>query len=180
MLNERELVRAMKDAYKCSGYTIAGYDSGGCRKYIIAGPDWLVACDAPMLPRKALSLVVEHLGTLPHDEAFRVRKDEKPQTVLPDAPVGLFCDFYGKRGAALYKTRLVLDGLELWQEQDGNGLMLMKPALTGIAVVTEDWQAVQSGNALTVDTGTEFAAIVQVDADHHPGMERLTQFHWEK
>lgn len=29
MLNERELVRAMKDAYKCSGYTIAEYDSGG-------------------------------------------------------------------------------------------------------------------------------------------------------
>lgn len=180
MLREGALVRAMKAAYKSGGYTVAEFDNVETRRYIIAGTAWLICCDAALLPRKAMGLVVEHLGTLPRDEAFRVRKGEEPQRVMQDVPIGAYCDFYGKRYKGMYKTRLTLDGLELWREQEGNELLLMEPELTDIATVTENWPAIRSENALTVDTGAEFAAIVRVDAKLHPGVEWLETNHWEK
>ena len=180
MIREGALVRAMKAAYKSEGYTVTECEGGGGRRYIIAGAAWLIACDAPLLPRKALSLIAEHLGALQHDEAFRVRKDEEPQRIMPDAQIALYCDYYGKRRTEMYKTRLTLDGLELWQEKQGNDLMLMDAELSQIATVTESWAAVRSEDALTVDTGAEFVAIVRVRDDRHGGLERLKNYHWEE
>ena len=113
MINERALVKLMKEAWKASGYSVAEFDSGTVRRYIITGRGWLVACDAPLLPRKALGMIAEHVGAMLRDEALRVRKDEEPQLVMPDAIIGAFCDFYGQRGVGMHRTRLTLDRMEV-------------------------------------------------------------------
>lgn len=178
MINERALVRLMKDAWKSSGYSVAEFNNGAERRYIITGRGWLVACDAPLLPRKALGMIAEHVGAMLRDEALRVRKDEEPQRVMPDAIIGAFCDFYAARGVEMHRTRLTLDRLEVWQDKKGE-LMLFDPEVSRLAIITNDWPAVRSGEALTVDAGGEFVAVTNVEEDAHPGLEKLAKCGWK-
>lgn len=179
MINERALVKLMKEAWKASGYSVAEFDSGTVRRYIITGRGWLVACDAPLLPRKALGMIAEHVGAMLRDEALRVRKDEEPQRVMPDAIIGAFCDFYGQRGVGMHRTRLTMDRLEVWQDEKGE-LLLIDPEVSSLAFITNDWTAVRSGDALTVDAGGEFVAVTKVCDDLHPGLEKLAKIWWEE
>lgn len=180
MILEKGLVQLMKKAYKLGGYTVAEFANGEHRRYIVATKEWLVACDAPMMPRKALGLLAEHLGMMPRDEAFRVRKDTEAQTILVDTVVGVFCDLYGQRSAPMGRTRLTLDGLEVWQEENGEEIFLMKPEQMELIGRTADTLIQRSGDVLVADTGMEFVGVCRTDDGLHPGVEQLKRWRWDR
>lgn len=71
--NEAGLCTAMKAAYKGEGYKVAGIDAD----ILIAAPGWCVVLRREKVPRKALGLIVEHVGDIPrHGEAYQVQKKQ--------------------------------------------------------------------------------------------------------
>lgn len=48
MLNEKALERAMKEAWKGSGYIVGCFDMEGDPMIVLTTPDWQMACDLPV------------------------------------------------------------------------------------------------------------------------------------
>jgi hypothetical protein len=62
MVSEKDLVRAMKEAWKGrEGYTVAVFEKG----WFLSAEKWSVFIPSGLLPRKSLALVVEHIGEIP-------------------------------------------------------------------------------------------------------------------
>lgn len=77
VVSEKGLLRAMKDAYKADGYTVAVDDGGGIEDLILHTQAWTVTIEKNEVPGKILGLITEHLRKLPQPgEAFRVKKKE--------------------------------------------------------------------------------------------------------
>lgn len=79
IIEEKGLVKAIKAAYRHSGYTVL--NQGG--EVTIYTEGWFVRCLWTKLPRKALAIIVEHMGMIPDDgEAMAIEKDDQPQAVM--------------------------------------------------------------------------------------------------
>ena len=71
IIEEKGLVKAIKAAYRHSGYTVL--NQGG--EVTIYTEGWFVRCLWTKLPRKALAIIVEHMGMIPDDgEAMAIEK----------------------------------------------------------------------------------------------------------
>ena len=64
IIEEKGLVKAIKAAYRHSGYTVL--NQGG--EVTIYTEGWFVRCLWTKLPRKALAIIVEHMGMIPDDD----------------------------------------------------------------------------------------------------------------
>lgn len=81
IINERGLVRNIKQAYKRSGYTIISTGD----QVTLFTEDWYVRADWDKFPRKALAAIVECMGMLPAtSDALAVMAGEEPQVVMPE------------------------------------------------------------------------------------------------
>ena len=79
IIEEKGLVKAIKIAYRHGGYTVL--NQGG--EVTIYTEGWFVRCLWTKLPRKALAIIVEHMGMIPDDgEAMAIEKDDQPQAVM--------------------------------------------------------------------------------------------------
>ena len=63
IIQEKGLVRAIKDAYRHGGYNVLNLDGD----VVIYAEGWCVRCPWNKLPRKALATIVEHLGMIPEN-----------------------------------------------------------------------------------------------------------------
>lgn len=134
VIKEKELARLMKDAYRGGGYTVAVRGNG---KTVICTNAWAVEIDDASLPREALSMMALHMGFLPEpDEAFTIYKGNKEPTVqTKDFDVAVQCitqlDALLKeaeaRKARVRKTVLTYNGYSIWQQGNGN-ILLIDPA----------------------------------------------------
>lgn len=81
IINERGLVRNIKQAFKRSGYTIISTGD----QVTLFTEDWYVRADWDKFPRKALAAIVECMGMLPAtSDALAVMAGEEPQVVMPE------------------------------------------------------------------------------------------------
>lgn len=80
IINEKGLCRAMKAAWKAEGY----YTTGNAESISIWAEDWFVQFGTREAPKKALALIVEHMGTLPR-EAVLLQKSQPAQLVMDAA-----------------------------------------------------------------------------------------------
>ena len=79
IIQEKGLVRAIKDAYRHGGYNVLNLDGD----VVIYTEEWCVRCPWNKLPRKALATIVEHLGMIPENgEAVNIEKDGQPQAIM--------------------------------------------------------------------------------------------------
>lgn len=118
VVEEKGLIAAMKDAYKSEGYKLAVDLQGGIESVMIASPMWTVVIRKSELPRKVLSLIVEHTGEtyLEPALAYQVKKKET-QAEIFDIVIQSIQDFCSgeKDRRIARRTNLVLGGYPLWQ-----------------------------------------------------------------
>lgn len=117
VVDEKGLIRAMKEAYKSKGYKVAMDESGGIERVILSAALWTVVINRSELPRKVLGLIAEHVGEIPEvNNAYQVRKKDT-QTEIFDMVLQNVQDFRSgeKSRRIARKTSLVLDGYSIWQ-----------------------------------------------------------------
>lgn len=79
MIDEKGLCACMKDAYKNEGYRVTVMDGA----VQIRTEAWAVLAPMGVLPRKALALLIEHIGCIPaENEAFQCDKGVGAQTLV--------------------------------------------------------------------------------------------------
>lgn len=117
VVDEKGLIRAMKEAYKSTGYKVAMDESGGIERVILSAALWTVVINRSELPQKILGLIAEHVGEIPEvNNAYQVRKKDT-QTEIFDMVLQNVQDFRSgeKSRRIARKTSLVLDGYSIWQ-----------------------------------------------------------------
>lgn len=152
VVSEKGLLRAMKDAYKADGYTVAVDEGGGIEDLILHTPAWTVVIQKDEAPGKILGLITEHLRKLPQPgEAFRVKKKETQTEIygmVEDAVMDFRTD--EKEWQAVRRTNLTMDGFPVWQAAETKAVVRVLPdyedileleavgTLNGIRLVGED------------------------------------------
>lgn len=116
VINEGGFAGVIRQSYK-QGYDVILGESRVCVKT----EDFLAEVERDALPRKALGLIVEHLGLLPEArEAVTIQKDRDNQSVIWDAALGDVRAWKDTQGGQ--ETRalpLRMGRLRLFQAEDG-------------------------------------------------------------
>ena len=115
LIDEKGLCRALRAAWKGSGYVIIHSDTD----LTIYTEDFLVSTSWEKLPRKALGLLAEQIGYLPTEPgALAIARDEAPQTVLEDV-VGDSVEEWTACEGAQYARRVPLKmwGADMFQTE---------------------------------------------------------------
>lgn len=143
IINEKGLLKAMKEAYKGGGYTVAAmqeYETVA-EKLVIHTGYFLVSVERKHCPNAILGMIVQHSGLLPRvGEAYRISKGIT-QTVVFGTVESLVEDCRIMREADmgwLLQTKLTMNGWEVWQEVTSLRILLLDPALSGIVKHNED------------------------------------------
>ena len=135
VINEKGLLRAMKEAYKSDGYEIECKQTGGIKEIHIETTRWYVMCVLKNLPRKVLGLIVEHLGEIPAPgQAVQVKKKECQTKIITenrDAFRGITPDDC-INPPSVHKTNLVYRYSNIWQQGRGNKVLWVDPDLEDI------------------------------------------------
>ena len=149
IIEEKGLVKAIKAAYRHSGYTVL--NQGG--EVTIYTEGWFVRCLWTKLPRKALAIIVEHMGMIPDDgEAMAIEKDDQPQAVM----AGIVSDdvagwMGGEADSMASYVPVTFRGYQLFQEVNGRQAYGVDPtALAIVERVTAEMgtAAISGGRAL--------------------------------
>lgn len=146
VVNERALVREMKAAYKVSGYGVAVRSDG---TWVITAEGWAVVIEGVgNVPREALSLMVLHMGFLPHHgDAWRVYKtDNGPQAQKQVFEVALESvrkiENLAARSAGdpewVYPTHLRLGADRIWQNPKTLEVVPVDPRHSSLMAETKE------------------------------------------
>lgn len=127
IFNEKGLIRAMKNAYKDDGYTVAASDTG----LMISSEMWGVQLNEKAIPNTVKSLIVLHAGKIPEPgNAISVHKNETGAMFFDMAVARMeeLHELYisGKRWA-IKPTRLTMDGYRVWQLPENLCVHLIDP-----------------------------------------------------
>lgn len=187
VVSEKGLLRAMKEAYKADGYTVAVDDGGGIEDLILHTPVWTVVIQKDQAPGKILGLITEHLRKLPQPgEAFCIKKKET-QTEIYGMVKDTIEDFHTgeKERQPIRRTNLTMDNFPVWQAAETRTVVKVFPdyedilelgtigVLNGSRLVGED--------VLFVDDMVSRAYIRCYRPKDKPELERLNhlaKFRW--
>ena len=133
MLDEKKTVAALKAAYKGGGYRVA-FTEG---TVLIRAGEWAAEIDAEYIWPKILGTIVEHIGMLPErPAAYTARKGMDPgSTCMLDEELAAWAELDAKAEAAttpIRRTRLQIEGYEVWQTGQELRARLMDPYFTQI------------------------------------------------
>ena len=174
VVNEKGLLRAMKDAYKGAGYKVATQTSGGIEEIVIGYPGWVVVIEKKNIPRKVLGLIAEHVGAIPeHGEAYQVSK-KQTQTEIFSVSMEILEDMKNdeKESRQSKPTRLVLGGYRLWQREKDLKVVRVDPDLESIMLDHGRTVWMFDDDTLMVDGK---ASRVYISIFHGGGEEELLQ-----
>ena len=176
---EKGLIRAMKNAYKDDGYTVAATDTG----LIITSEMWGVQLNEKAIPNTVKSLIVLHAGKIPEaGNAISVNKNETGSMFFEvaiermDNLQELY--FQGKR-AAIRPTRLTMDGYRIWQLPDCLRVHLIDPENQQILDYS-DHDAYLVGNTIFGVTvyGTVYVCREVIPPEDEAAVAHLAQMQW--
>ena len=150
IIEEKGLVKAIKAAYRHSGYTVL--NQGG--EVTIYTEGWFVRCLWTKLPRKALAIIVEHMGMIPDDgEAMAIEKDDQPQAVMAGIVSDDVAGWMGGEAASMASyVPVTFRGYQLFQEVNGRQAYGVDPTALAIverATAEMGTAAISGGRALT-------------------------------
>lgn len=177
--NERGLIRAMKNAYREEGYSVAGTDYG----YIITGEMWGVSIHDKAVPNTVKSLIVLHAGNLPDvGEAISVRKGETCVVIYEMAVdrIDSLSRLYHKNDREIIRpTRLTIDGYRLWQNPRTFAIKAIDPENQQILDFTDN-EAYLICDTLYDETvyGSVFVHREVMEPEDLPMLAHLEQMQW--
>ena len=82
VIKEQGLLRAMKEAYKGTGYEIACKETANGPEIYLKTGLWWAMCEMKNLPRKVLGLLAEHMG----DRVIHIRGTISAVSIAPVLP----------------------------------------------------------------------------------------------
>lgn len=139
-LYDKGLIKAMKKAYRNSGYDVAVTDNG----VLIQTASWGVQILAEAVPNSVKSLIVLHNGSMPRmNTAVCIQKDECA-SAFPETTCSTIDQldkaYTETSGIPIKPTRLTFDGMRVWQTE--NNLRLRLVDVENQQILTGDkWDA---------------------------------------
>ena len=139
VVSEKALVARMKEAYKTGGYTVAVNNF----RHIIIGGTWAVEIDSKNLPRDVIGLLAVHMGYLPvSGAAHKITKTKGGpyvQDMIYEDAMSIVESMTGHPVAVnITKTTLTLEGCNVWQQNIGTAVHLIRPDLEELFRKKED------------------------------------------
>lgn len=176
---DKGLLRAMKAAYRDSGYDVAVTDNG----VLIQASGWGVEITVAAVPNSIKSLIVLHNGSMPRmNSAVHVEKGECGDVILETAVATMddLARAYTATGGRVIKpTSLTFDGDRVWQTTDTLEIRLVdvedQQILTG-----ENWDArlvkgyIYGRNWF----GSMYIQTLMAVPEDRPRLEHLAQMQW--
>lgn len=185
VINEKALLRAMKEAYKGWGYTVAVTDHD---VWVISCPQWIAKiCDRANVPNEVLSLIVLHMGYLPEREtAYRVYKSDTgpaiQEEIFSEAMENMI-DLEKKRydpdtkKAQIRKTKLHFGHRQVWQRPEDLEIFLVDPRYESIIEKKIDVRTV-GGVLFSVGETSTIYVYRESDTGYEAQIEHLSQMQW--
>ena len=159
LISEKGLVRAIKRAYKNSGYVVMNTGDA----VAIYTENWFVLANRAMLPRKVLATIVEHMGMIPDTEPVSIVKDGEPQLIMPDVAADEIAHWRtGERTDAVTMATVIMQGYQIFQPDGGGacyGVSLLDLAIMERDMVEHGAAAVIDGDRLLWRGDTEVVAM---------------------
>lgn len=161
IIDEKGLVRAIKRAYTTYGYNVLNLG----RQVAVYTDTWYISCEWINLPRKALGIIVEHIGMLPPEgNAMTMRKKEDPQVIMPEAvQQTIECWTAGTEDRRATIVPIMYKGYQLYQDMDSLTCYAMDPDDLGIVdgtFATCKAAGVRCGSHMTWQHDDEIAVIL--------------------
>ena len=126
VISEKGLCAAMSAAFKKknTGYKVAARLSDkGVEEIVLSAPGWTAIVTRENAPRKALALIVEHMGDLPQTgQAFQVQ-DKKAQAEILSMAVPETGDT--AESITVKRTQLNYNGYQIWQRTNDQKVFMM-------------------------------------------------------
>ena len=183
IVNEKGLLKIMKEAHKSYGYSVAATDDAiGAESIIIITQKCVVVGDKKNMPRKVLALIVEHMGELPHcGEAYQVKKNE-PQTEIFDAATQTLKDMHAnnKPLKVIKRTDLTLGGFRLWQRKEDLKIFKLDPVLENVLETSRGIHRIVGDDVLMMED-KESRAYVYFEKPNKNGsawIDHLSKMQW--
>lgn len=172
VVNEKGLLKAMKDAYKTDGYTVAVSDAD----LILKTVQWTVVLHMEEVPSKVLALITEHLRKLPNPgTAYQVKKKET-QTQMFRMVKEEILDFHTdeKSRRIIRRTELTLGGFPLWQAATEKTVVKVYPEYEDILCIDNTVIRLVGDNVLFADDMTSRVYILCTPSKDVKQQEQLT------
>ena len=119
LINEAGLVRALKREYRGAGYTVFNTEE---QTIVYAGGKWCVRVNRSVFPRRALAIIVEHMGIIPQiGEPSYIIKKADPQIVISDVLQSDLEFFSESAEKTASYCPIVMQGFQVFQEPSGWG-----------------------------------------------------------
>lgn len=183
IINEKGLIKIMKEAHKSYGYSVAATDDAiGVESIIIITEKCAVICDKKKMHRKVLGLIVEHMGELPQSgEAYQVRKNE-PQTEIFDSATQHLKEIHSENKPLklVKRTDLTLGGYRLWQRKEDLQMFKLDPVLEDVLDLAHGIQRVVGDDVLMMED-KESRAYVYFEKQDKTGsawLDHLSKMQW--
>lgn len=172
VVNEKGLLKAMKEAYKLDGYTVAVDEAD----LILKTVQWTVVLHMEDAPSKVLALITEHIRKLPAPgTAYQVKKKET-QTQMFRMVKEEILDFHTdeKPRRIIRRTELTLGGFPLWQAATEKTVVKVYPEYEDILCLDNTVIRLVGDNVLFADDMTSRAYILSTPAKDVKQQEQLT------
>ena len=144
VINDKVLVRELKEAYKGWGYTVTVTPHD---EWVFRSADaWLVEIDGQdNVPNEVLALIVLHMGHLPKENScHRIYKSDKTTAIqkeVYEVAYETWNSFRKMRAdtdecpVEVRRTSLVYGRRRVWQERESSQIMLIDPRFEGLMEV---------------------------------------------
>lgn len=184
VINEKALVRQMKEAYKTYGYTVAVVGE----RMMLTNGFWLASIDVDNVPAALLGMLAEHIRDVPKEgSAYKVIKDKDGAYVqhrmIEDAIAPLVRMAKEKEESGYLKmmrrTTLTIAGLQLWQSPESSVIYMIDPRY---AVLFEDHnQVVRLGGGIYAEGEiSELWVLRFTEGELEDKISHLEQIQWVK
>jgi len=182
VINEKGLLRAMKEAHKVTGYTVAVENQGGIDNLIITTNKFAVVMEKKNTPPKIRGLIAEHLLDFPRaGEAYEVKKKE-PQMEIYDAALAFIRNVHAgeKPQKIIKRTNLTLGGYPLWQRKDDLKMFEVDPELEDILNLARGTVRIVGEETMMLDDleSRAYITVQKIDANGQKMIDHLSQIQW--
>lgn len=182
VINEKGLMKVMKDAHKSSGYCVAAENNADMENIILCTNRWVAVVEKKNLPRKVLGLIAEHVGDIPGPgEAFQVKKKE-PQTEIYDVATQTIRMIHaGNKPLRIVKrTQLTSGGYQLWQRKEDLRIFKVDPALEEVVNLARGTVRIVGDDTLMIDDleSRAYITVEKIDQNEKAMFDHLSEIQW--
>lgn len=183
VVNEKGLLRAMREAYKAGVYKVAAENKADIHNIMIAAPGWVVVIEKKNMPQKALGMIAEHLGKIPEPgEAYQVQK-KQTQTEIFDVAMEMLLSIRSgeKQRRKASCTDLTMGGYNLWQRHEDLKVVKVNADLQDIMLTHGRTVLMIDDDMLMVDglvSRVYIECATNLWADETAQLNHLAQMQW--